>query len=251
MSMSESESMSEPKSMPIYAVKKGVVPGIYRTWEEAEKQVKGYPGAQFRKFKPEELQSAQAYASIKIKAKLRIKPVIIKKSQPLKPRTLTSSEQEYFNHKDYRVPSEKGELHIYTDGSTIGNGLRSATGGYGVFFGHMEIPYITQTLKAAKVTNNVAELKAIIEALKVVQSLGFTSYIIHYDSDYAAGVITGRKNAHKNLELVQEGKNALRAVKDQGKLVTFNHVYSHTGKKDLHSIGNDIVDTLAKCKPLA
>lgn len=236
--------------MPIYAVKKGFVPGIYSTWEETEKQVNGYPGAQFQKFKTEDLQYAREYAPTKIKAKLRIKPIIIKK--PVKTaktatRKLTDIEQKYFNHTDYVVTKT---LNIYTDGSTIGNGRRNATGGYGVFFGNVEIPYISQTLKAFKVTNNVAELKAIIEALKVIKNLSYISYVIHYDSEYAAGVITGRMNAHKNLELVQEGKGLLKEVNDQGKVVTFSHVYSHTGKDDLHSIGNDIVDTLAKCKPL-
>ena len=28
-----------------YAVRKGRIPGIYRTWSECQKQVTGYPGA--------------------------------------------------------------------------------------------------------------------------------------------------------------------------------------------------------------
>jgi ATP-dependent DNA helicase PIF1 len=34
----------------IYAVRIGKVPGIYSTWAEAEEQIKGYPGAQHKKF---------------------------------------------------------------------------------------------------------------------------------------------------------------------------------------------------------
>lgn len=33
-----------------YAVKKGYQPGIYTSWEECEKQVKGYSGAEYKRF---------------------------------------------------------------------------------------------------------------------------------------------------------------------------------------------------------
>ena len=42
-----------------YAVKVGENPGIYNTWAECEKQVKGYPNAQFKKWKTKE--EAEAY----------------------------------------------------------------------------------------------------------------------------------------------------------------------------------------------
>ena len=42
-----------------YAVKVGENPGIYNTWAECEKQVKGYPNAQFKKWKKKE--EAEAY----------------------------------------------------------------------------------------------------------------------------------------------------------------------------------------------
>ena len=42
-----------------YAIKVGENPGIYNTWAECEKQVKGYPNAQFKKWKTKE--EAEAY----------------------------------------------------------------------------------------------------------------------------------------------------------------------------------------------
>jgi ribonuclease HI len=42
-----------------YAVRKGRVPGIYKTWKEAEEQVKGFPGAEYKSF--ERLEDAKAY----------------------------------------------------------------------------------------------------------------------------------------------------------------------------------------------
>ncbi|MER2064293.1 MAG: ribonuclease H family protein [Alkalibacterium sp.] len=42
-----------------YAVKKGRKPGIYTTWPEAQKQVSGYPSAQFKSFQTKN--EAEAY----------------------------------------------------------------------------------------------------------------------------------------------------------------------------------------------
>ena len=233
--------------MPIYVVVKGHSPGIYNTWEDVEKQIAGYPGSSYQVFKDSEKHKAQEYQQ-KNKTlglgNLKIKPIIIvKKKVQLDNIELSKIEQEYFKHTDY---SPEKPLAIYTDGSTIGNGKKNATGGYGVFFGRPDIPNISVPLKSGKVTNNIAELKAIIDALKYISSHNVKA-VIHYDSDYASGVICGRKNAHTNLELVNEGKMLLKACKFKP---TFSHVYSHTGAKDLHSIGNEIADLLAKCKKL-
>ena len=40
--------------MKYYAVKEGRKPGIYTTWAECEEQVKGYQGADYKKFNNEE-----------------------------------------------------------------------------------------------------------------------------------------------------------------------------------------------------
>ena len=34
----------------VYAVKVGVTPGIYQTWDECQANVKGYPNAQYKSF---------------------------------------------------------------------------------------------------------------------------------------------------------------------------------------------------------
>lgn len=233
--------------MPIYVVTKGHKPGLYQNWEDAEKQIAGYPGSSYKVFKDNEQVNAVTYHkqhSLGGLGKLKIKPIIVKKKTTTLTGTLLSEiEKSYFNHSEY---SESNILAIYTDGSTIGNGKKNATGGYGVFFGRPNIPNISLPLKSGKVTNNIAELKAIIDALKYISANNIKA-VIYYDSDYASGVITGRKKAHTNLELVNEGKMLLRACKIKP---TFHHVYSHTGAKDLHSIGNEIADLLAKCKKL-
>ena len=40
--------------MKYYAVKEGRTPGVYTTWTDCEAQVKGYPGADYKKFNNEE-----------------------------------------------------------------------------------------------------------------------------------------------------------------------------------------------------
>ena len=42
-----------------YAVRKGQQPGIYRTWPETQKQVNGYPQAEYKSFTSES--EAQAF----------------------------------------------------------------------------------------------------------------------------------------------------------------------------------------------
>jgi len=249
----------------IYAVQKGFIPGVYSSWNEAQKQINGYSSAVYKKFPHNAQEQAYKFAGLpmpepvptvsatepkpKPKTVFKIKPVIIKKRtiSVYKSRPLSKQELVYFNHPDYVVNA--GTLNVYTDGSTINNGKKNATGGYGVFFGHKEIPYISETL-TAKITNNIAELKGVIEALKVILTLKEDQITIYYDSEYAASVITGRKNAHANLELVNEGKSLLGDLQSKGKVIKFIHVYSHTGDKDIHSIGNEIVDSLAKRIPL-
>lgn len=48
----------------IYAVKKGLVPGIYNTWSECEKQVKGYSGAEYKSFKDTQMSEAIDFVGI-------------------------------------------------------------------------------------------------------------------------------------------------------------------------------------------
>ena len=47
------------KRCDFYAVRRGVVPGIYKTWKECEAQVKGFPCNEYRGFRT--LAEAKAY----------------------------------------------------------------------------------------------------------------------------------------------------------------------------------------------
>lgn len=238
-----------------YAVKVGRIPGIYTSWTDAAMNVNGFSGAIYKKFG--NLTAAQEFmgiasapadapASESMKSpKLGniIKPVvrIRKKVDDMNDIVETALEREYYSHHDYKATDV---LHVYTDGSAYNNGRKNAYGGYGVFFASREIPNISKRITSGKITNNVGELRAIIDAMKVLQRhASGRKCIIHYDSEYAEGVTTGKKRAHTNLELVQESKLLYREMRDR---ITFEHIMAHTGGKDLHSIGNEIADALAK-----
>lgn len=77
--------------MKYYAVKQGKKIGIFRTWSECQKQIKGYSGAQFKSFKT--LKEAQDF---------------------LGPRKRKREEEEE------GLPDKK-RIKIYTDGSFMNN----------------------------------------------------------------------------------------------------------------------------------
>ena len=225
--------------MTYYAVHTGHNPGIYMTWDAAKKQVDGYPGAIYRGFK--NIKDAENFT---LHGDAPEKPKVASVQEVIN-LTVPDILSKYKQHSDYR--HDDTVVHIYTDGSTIGNGTKHATGGYGVFIpgkDYVKERLIVRKLVHGKITNGVAELKAIITALdEIVKDQVNTSleFIIHYDSTYAADVITGKKAAKANLDLVNKGKELLALCTR----VKFEHVYSHTGKQDLHSLGNEIADKLA------
>ena len=64
-----------------YAVRKGRVPGIYRTWSECQKQVTGYPGAVFKGFVTEE--EAQSFLHPGQSAKAKETHIILPIHMPM------------------------------------------------------------------------------------------------------------------------------------------------------------------------
>jgi len=84
-----------------------------------------------------------------------------------------------------KLPTDTNILYVYTDGSTVGNGKRGAKGGWGAFFSDPRIPPIYKSLIGSskqKVTNNVCEIIAVIEAIKVMQSPIYSNIVSEYKS---------------------------------------------------------------------
>lgn len=195
-------------NMPYYATYIGHIQnGIFESWEECKKEI--YKKPKYKKFN-------------------------------------TLEEAQHFNKFGPFGTDESFDICIYTDGSCKKNGKESATGGYGIYFGKDDPRNVSQKLQG-KVTNNIAELTAVIECLK---RIGGEKVGIYTDSQYAILCCTtyGGKCKKKkwdatipNVELVQEAYTAMQAHPN----ATLVHVTAHTLKCDEHSNGNREADLLA------
>lgn len=203
--------------MSYYAVAKGKKIGIYETWKECESQITGFNGAIYKKFDTKK--EAQEF---------------IKKTEP-----------------DY---------YIYTDGACINNGKKNAKAGIGIYFGENDKRNVSKKIEEIeeikgfweKQTNNVAELMAIIETYKIIKKdIELKKNItIFTDSEYALKCIGsyGKKLDLKEWKDNIPNKELIKIIYTIYKNVAnveFKHIRAHTGKNDIHSIGNDNADKLA------
>jgi ribonuclease HI len=150
--------------------------------------------------------------------------------------------------------STENKILIFTDGSYIKHSNKC---GYGVHFPNGEFKNISRRFKREPLTNQRAELYAIYKGIKTVQKKGLEYSIkIYTDSEYSIKSLTiwikdwKKKNWKSstgkdvmNQDLIKKIDETI--AKNKGK-IEFQHVRSHTGKKDFESINNDIVDVLAK-----
>jgi ribonuclease HI len=225
--------------MSFYTVHKGHKPGIYNTWPECEKQIKNFVGAQFKKF------------SVKLEAQDFLehgfganKPAFMKKKESSDKKNNDKIEKEC-------IEDESDKIYIYTDGSFIKG--RPDIAGYGI---HIPVKNISLGLPLLnqKITNNRAELTAIIDSFKYLDENDLKKKIcIFTDSQYSIYIMTGtgeryEKNGFKqngkpvpNIDLI---KKALELIRKYN--IAMLKVRAHTNLKDEHSINNDIVDKLAE-----
>lgn len=151
--------------------------------------------------------------------------------------------------------------YIFTDGSCINNGKKNSSGGYGIYF-HNENKQERKSISKrmpGKVTNNKAELTAILECTKLLTPE--LKYYIVSDSEYSINCVTKwcrgwEKNNWKtskgtavlNRELIEPIVEMLKVLN-----VKFLHVNSHLPRPDdktsmeyLLWYGNKKADELAE-----
>jgi ribonuclease HI len=197
----------ETKTKKYYAVRAGVTPGIFSTWVECEKQVRGYNGAQFKSFPTYEM--ARVWLEDKTETKKSVgeglKAFLINKPAKVVPKSATAKavtkQIEYpiptkilkeftpFNHptdrktvslKDAqeRIDFQQSDLAlstvdytiVYTDGSCCGgkgNGKEGCVAGIGAWFGYGDARNFGEPFTLDNPTNQRAEIMAV---LKVLQS---------------------------------------------------------------------------------
>jgi len=225
--------------MSYYTVHKGHKPGIYNTWPECEKQIKNFVGAQFKKFTVKA--EAQDFLEKGFGAN---KPAFMKKKE--------SSDKKNNDKIEKECIEDEGEkIYIYTDGSFIKGHPDIA--GYGI---HIPLKNISLGLPLLnqKITNNRAELTAIIDSFKYLDENDLKNKIcIFTDSQYCIYIMTGTAERYEKNGFKQNGKSvpnidlikkALELIRKYN--IVMLKVRAHTNLKDDHSINNDIVDKLAE-----
>lgn len=142
---------------------------------------------------------------------------------------------------------------VFTDGSCVGNGTPTSTGGIGIYFPNKELNDISDPFFISPITNQRAELYAIYTALDKIYDVYGKNTCVHIYSDslYAIKTLTEwrfkwikngkfKKNKVCNTDILIPLIDLLDDLK-----VEFTHVFSHTKKNDPESLGNEIADKLA------
>lgn len=138
-----------------YAVQKGRIPGVYRDWESAQLQVKGFSNAKCKRFRS--VQEAEVFVGSKPLAQMS--PRLNHKTK--------EGKDDGTDEQGNKGESANRALEIYTDGSFRGDGNGAAMGGIGVFFGLSDLRNVSDPLDGLVQTSNCAELAAIQRALNI------------------------------------------------------------------------------------
>lgn len=189
-----------------YAVRKGRNIGVFNTWDECNAQVKGFKGAEFKKFS-----------------------------------TLDEAKQFVFQEQvDKKTGVDKDSLIAYVDGSY---NINTEEFGYGLilidsdkkeyeFFGKANN-------KDHAIHRNVAgEVYGSVEAIRKAIQMGAKKLYLHFDYMGIKSWAVGEWKANK--ELTQSYKRFVDSTKDQIE-VEFIKVKAHSNNKY-----NDVADKLAK-----
>lgn len=145
--------------------------------------------------------------------------------------------------------SNSTTMYVYTDGA-VSNNLRRgsplAVGGIGVYFGKNDDRNISERFQEKPVTNQRAEIWAIIRALEVIlnqnsDDIDSVKIIIFTDSMYGMNVIMRTWKAKENIDLLKKAWTLVAKIPN----LEIKHIRAHTNKKDIHSMGNDMADRLA------
>jgi ribonuclease HI len=198
-----------------YAVRVGREVGIFESWKECQKQVKGFSNAEFRSFNTKK--DAEKWLKI----------------------------DESSDEDDDVV------VKVFTDGGCKKNGKHDAVSGIGVFFSDDDPRNFSGKIYG-KQTNNTAEIKAILKAYKILkEEIESDERVnIYSDSIYAIRAATeyGEKMEKddwiKNIPNKHLVKKIYNTFKGRDN-VHFIHVKAHTGRNDPISLGNEGADELA------
>ena len=184
--------------MKFYAVKNGRVPGVYRTWDEAKKQVDGFSGAEYKSF--ENITDVTDYLDLNKETQQDI----LQKGEDTLQNAIAKIKQES-NRVKNKPQAKKTKAHqttdffavTYTDGGTRNTGVYKgghvkktdkAAWAYLIEWDDQEVHGSGGEYGA---TNNKMEQTALINALKKLIELGFNEKHLLFvlDSKYVLNAI--------------------------------------------------------------
>lgn len=221
---------------------------MFQTWAEAEKLVKGFAGARYKKFPTRPLAEAFAQGDMSVAGS---------KDRPSKSASRSGGARAAAPPFGARP---RGVTAVYTDGGCRGNqgvdANKTQPAGWGFVavrdgtvlaerWGPVELGRASpHFLGAEKCSNNTGELSAIGEALLWLRDEDATTSaaVICYDSKYAANVTNGTYQAHKNVELATTCRRLYASeLVRRTRQLTFQHVKGHSG-----DVMNDRADELVQ-----
>lgn len=190
-----------------YAVKIGKNPGVYNSWEECEKEVKGFKGAKYKKFSS--LEQAQDF--------IKVEEDLLRPEDRLK----------------------ENEMIAYVDGSFC---LETKTYSYGVVTlttkGKATFSGRENDLELAQMRNVAGEIKGAMFAMDYAIKEEKEVLYIYYD--YKGIEDWAKRNWKTNKKGTIEYKNYYESIKDKLQVV-FIKVKAHSGVEY-----NEEADKLAK-----
>lgn len=211
-----------------YAVRKGRIPGIYLTWDDASKQVHGFEGAVFKKFPT--IAEAAVFMEAPVSDSPKKSPVSYKKSKKVSKRSVDLPEGPY----------------AFVDGS-----FNAQTGvyGYGGFLTVNEDKYPLQGRgsdpEMAKMRNVSGEIAGAMAAVEKAEELGLKELTLLYDYKGIEAWVhgfpeKGERQWVRNKQGTRDYADFMNSP-DRSVQVHFKKVPAHTGIE-----GNEMADVMAK-----
>lgn len=231
-----------------YAVRQGRVPGVYTTWADCEKQVKGFGGAIYKSFPTEaEARAFVKNSGLSLSDYMSANKSESKSSQGVKSTSIGSKSRGSSSRAQSKVSAsvvkpdftESNHVVAYIDGSY--NKGTNTVGAGGVIFlnGNRETFSFPSTDERYTSFWNVAgELLAAMYVMKYAVDRGIPECSLYYD--YMGIEMWATKGWKRNNALTQQYAAFYDSIKDRVR-VHFHKVAAHTG--DTY---NEMADALAK-----
>lgn len=236
-----------------YAVNKGKKIGVYLSWTECKEQVSEYKFPIYKKF--ETLEEAEDF---------------VKNGRIIKNPTYTNPRMETKIDKVNKVDIQdvkKDYIYLFCDGSALHQNYKSIRCGYGICMikPNYEISNYSKLINNIG-TNNLAELMAIMDSLKLIETNNIQKSCIVSDSKYSIDCImvwsitwkknnwlTSKKTEPENSDLIKEILEKYEYLLSKNYIIEFKHINSHKTKPhDILSyeyflwFGNEMADQLAR-----